>query len=33
HGYELPQVVAVPIVEGSAGFLRWIDHGSDGEAG
>lgn len=26
--YELPQVVAIPIVEGSAEFLRWIDDAS-----
>jgi periplasmic divalent cation tolerance protein len=25
HGYELPQVVAVPLVEGTPEFLRWID--------
>lgn len=25
HGYELPQIVAVPLVEGTAEFLRWID--------
>lgn len=25
HGYELPQIVAVPLVEGNPEFLRWID--------
>lgn len=25
HGYELPQIVAVPLVQGTAEFLRWID--------
>ena len=27
HGYELPQIVAVPLVEGTPEFLRWIDEG------
>ena len=25
HGYELPQIVAVPLVEGTPEFLAWID--------
>ena len=25
HPYELPEVVAVPVVGGSAGYLGWID--------
>jgi periplasmic divalent cation tolerance protein len=25
HGYELPQIVAVPLVAGTPEFLRWID--------
>lgn len=25
HGYVLPQIVAVPLVEGTPEFLRWID--------
>jgi periplasmic divalent cation tolerance protein len=25
HGYALPQVVAVPLVDGTLEFLRWID--------
>jgi periplasmic divalent cation tolerance protein len=25
HGYALPQIVAVPLVQGTAEFLRWID--------
>lgn len=25
HGYALPQIVAVPLVEGTPEFLRWID--------
>ncbi len=25
HSYELPEVVAVPIVEGSPNYLSWID--------
>ncbi len=31
HSYELPQIVAVPIVEGSPEFLRWIDETSGGK--
>lgn len=27
HGYALPQVVAIPLVEGTPAFLRWIDEG------
>lgn len=25
HAYELPQIVAVPLVQGTPEFLRWID--------
>lgn len=25
HTYELPEVVALPIVDGSAGYLDWLD--------
>lgn len=25
HPYELPEIVAVPLVEGLAGYLGWID--------
>lgn len=25
HPYELPEVIAVPIAEGLAGYLSWID--------
>jgi periplasmic divalent cation tolerance protein len=25
HSYELPETVAIPIVEGSPAYLRWID--------
>jgi periplasmic divalent cation tolerance protein len=25
HGYALPQIVAVPLVDGTPEFLRWID--------
>ena len=32
HSYELPQVVAVPLVEGTPEFLAWIDE-SCGEPG
>jgi periplasmic divalent cation tolerance protein len=26
HSYELPECVALPIVDGSEGYLDWIDH-------
>ncbi len=29
HGYELPQIVAVPLVTGTPEFLRWIDESCD----
>jgi periplasmic divalent cation tolerance protein len=29
HGYELPQIVAVPLVAGTPEFLRWIDESCD----
>lgn len=29
HGYELPQVVAIPLAEGTPAFLRWIDEGCE----
>lgn len=25
HPYELPEIVAVPIIGGDAGYLRWIE--------
>lgn len=25
HSYEVPEVVAVPIVDGSEGYLEWLD--------
>lgn len=27
HPYELPEVIAVPIGNGLAGYLKWIDNG------
>ena len=30
HGYDVPQVIALPIVRGTPDFLRWIDETSDG---
>ena len=26
HSYEVPEVVAVPIVDGSESYLAWLDH-------
>jgi periplasmic divalent cation tolerance protein len=25
HPYELPEIIAVPIIDGDAGYLRWIE--------
>jgi len=25
HSYELPEVIAIPIVDGSEGYLTWLD--------
>lgn len=25
HPYELPEIIAVPVVKGSAAYLQWID--------
>lgn len=30
HSYALPQIVAVPLVQGTAEFLRWIDESCEG---
>ena len=27
HSYELPECIAVPVVEGSERYLRWLDEG------
>jgi uncharacterized protein involved in tolerance to divalent cations len=24
HGYEVPEVLAIPVVDGSAGYLQWL---------
>ncbi len=26
HSYELPEIIAMPIVDGSEGYLEWLDH-------
>jgi periplasmic divalent cation tolerance protein len=30
HSYELPEVVAIPIVDGLADYLAWIDRETNG---
>jgi periplasmic divalent cation tolerance protein len=30
HSYDEPEIVALPIVEGSEGYLRWIDEETSG---
>jgi periplasmic divalent cation tolerance protein len=31
HPYDVPQIVAYPMVEADARYLRWIDESLDGE--
>jgi periplasmic divalent cation tolerance protein len=31
HSYELPEVLALPIVDGSPNYLAWLDTELDGE--
>jgi periplasmic divalent cation tolerance protein len=31
HGYEVPEVLAIPVVEGSAGYLQWLGEQVGGE--
>lgn len=33
HPYEVPEIIAVPVVAGSAGYLDWVTRGSSGPAG
>jgi periplasmic divalent cation tolerance protein len=33
HPYELPEIVAVPIVRGSEAYLDWIESETSGEGG
>ncbi len=30
HPYEVPEIIAVPVVAGSAGYLDWVTRGSSG---
>jgi periplasmic divalent cation tolerance protein len=32
HSYELPEVLALPIVDGSPNYLAWLDSELDPEA-
>jgi periplasmic divalent cation tolerance protein len=32
HPYELPEIIALPVVAGSAGYLDWVTEGSSGRA-
>jgi periplasmic divalent cation tolerance protein len=32
HSYELPEVLAVPVVEGSPNYLAWVDMETGGAA-
>jgi periplasmic divalent cation tolerance protein len=31
HSYELPEVIALPIVDGSAGYLSWLEASLENE--
>jgi periplasmic divalent cation tolerance protein len=31
HPYELPEIIAVPIVKGESGYLAWIDAMTQGD--
>jgi periplasmic divalent cation tolerance protein len=31
HTYDQPEIIAVPVVAGNAGYLKWIDESVDGE--
>lgn len=31
HSYEVPEIVAIPLVAGSEPYLRWITHQTRGE--
>ena len=31
HSYEVPEIIALPIVEGNSEYLAWIDEVTEGE--
>jgi len=31
HGYQVPEIIALPLVAGQADYLRWIDSSLSGE--
>jgi len=33
HSYEVPEIIALPIVAGSKAYLKWIDESVQGEPG
>jgi periplasmic divalent cation tolerance protein len=33
HPYELPEILAVPVLAGAAGYLAWLDHEVGGRPG
>lgn len=33
HSYETPEIICVPIIEGSAPYLAWIDENTRGSEG
>jgi len=32
HSYDVPEIIAIPIVEGSESYLKWISEQTRGEA-
>lgn len=33
HPYQVPEIIAVPVVAGSTGYLDWVTRGSSGSTG
>ncbi len=32
HPYDLPEILALPVVQGSDAYLRWLDESTQGES-
>jgi periplasmic divalent cation tolerance protein len=31
HPYDVPEILAIPVVAGSQGYLEWLEHELEGE--
>lgn len=31
HSYQVPEVIALPIIAGAGGYLRWLEHATEGQ--